>query len=281
MDGRDATDYHSVHGGKIMFSEMRRKKREMDTEAAESLLKCSRRGILAVNRDNMKIVIIHGQSHKGSTYHIAHMLAEKLDGEIKEFFLPRDFGEFCVGCTRCILESEKKCPHYEKLKPLTAAIDEADVIILASPVYVYHATGSMKAFLDHYGYRWMVHCPEESMFKKQGVCISTAAGAGMKSTNKDMMDSLLFWGVARIYQYGVSVAAVNWNGVSEKKKREIDIATSEIAKKIRNRSGNVKPGIKSRGMFMVMRFMQKIISNPKDVAYWEGKGWLGKEKPWE
>ena len=88
-----------------MFSEMRRKKREMDTEAAESLLKCSRRGILAVNGDNMKIVIIHGQSHKGSTYHIAHMLAEKLDGEIKEFFLPRDFGEFCVGCTRCILES--------------------------------------------------------------------------------------------------------------------------------------------------------------------------------
>lgn len=264
-----------------MFSEMRRKKREMDTEAAESLLKCSRRGILAVNRDNMKIVIIHGQSHKGSTYHIAHMLAEKLDGEIKEFFLPRDFGEFCVGCTRCILESEKKCPHYEKLKPLTAAIDEADVIILASPVYVYHATGSMKAFLDHYGYRWMVHCPEETMFKKQGVCISTAAGAGMKSTNKDMMDSLLFWGVARIYQYGVSVAAVNWNGVSEKKKRKIDKATSEIAKKIGNRSGNVKPGIKSRGMFMVMRFMQKIIANPKDVAYWEEKGWLGKERPWK
>ena len=115
------------------------------------------------NGDNMKIVIIHGQSHKGSTYHIAHMLAEKLEGEIKEFFLPRDFGEFCVGCTRCILESEKKCPHYEKLKPLTAAIDEADVVILGSPVYVYHAAGSMKAFLDHYGYRWMVHCPEESI----------------------------------------------------------------------------------------------------------------------
>ena len=46
---------------------------------------------------------------------------------------------------------------------MTDALDEADVIILASPVYVYHATGAMKAFLDHYGYRWMVHCPEESM----------------------------------------------------------------------------------------------------------------------
>ena len=85
-----------------------------------------------------------------------------------------------------------------------SAMDEADVIILASPVYVYHSTGAMKAFLDHYGYRWMVHSPEESMFKKQGVCISTAAGAGMKSTNKDMMDSLFFWGVAKRYQYGVN-----------------------------------------------------------------------------
>lgn len=34
-------------------------------------------------------------------------------GFIKEFFLPRDFGEFCVGCTKCFTESEKKCPHFE------------------------------------------------------------------------------------------------------------------------------------------------------------------------
>ena len=54
----------------------------------------------------MKIVIIHGQSHKGSTYHIAHMLAEKIGSDIKEFFLPKDFGEFCVGCTKCFTESE-------------------------------------------------------------------------------------------------------------------------------------------------------------------------------
>ena len=58
----------------------------------------------------MKTVIIHGQSHKGSTYNIAHMLGEKIGGELTEFFLPRDFGEFCTGCTRCFLEHESKCP---------------------------------------------------------------------------------------------------------------------------------------------------------------------------
>lgn len=228
----------------------------------------------------MKIVLIHGQSHKGSTYHIARMLAEKINGEIKEFFLPRDFGDFCIGCTQCFMESEKKCPHYEKLRPLTDAMDEADVIILASPVYVYHATGAMKAFLDHYGYRWMVHCPEESMFKKQGVCISTAAGAGMKPTNKDMMDSLFFWGVAKRYRYGVRTAAVNWNGVSEKKKRAIHKATAKMAKKIISNSGNVKPGIKTKGMFFAMHLLQKNGLNPRDAAYWKAKGWTGKKRPW-
>ena len=234
-----------------------------------------------MDRNNMKIVIIHGQNHKGSTYHIAHMLAEKINGNIKEFFLPRDFGDFCVGCTKCFMESEKKCPHYEKLKPLTAALDEADVIILASPVYVYHVTGAMKNFLDHYGYRWMLHRPEESMFEKQGVCISTAAGAGMKWTNKDMMDSLLFWGVAKRYKYGINVAAVNWNGVNEKKKSAIDKATSKIAGKIINNSANVKPGIKTKGLFWGMRFLQKIVSNPSDVEYWQAKGWMGKNRPWK
>ena len=39
----------------------------------------------------MKITIINGQNHKGSTRMIARELAEKLGGEISEFFLPRDF----------------------------------------------------------------------------------------------------------------------------------------------------------------------------------------------
>ena len=60
----------------------------------------------------MKTVIIHGQNHKGSTYNIAHMLAEKIGGEITEYFLPKDFGEFCLGCTQCFMVSETKCPHY-------------------------------------------------------------------------------------------------------------------------------------------------------------------------
>ena len=228
----------------------------------------------------MKVVIIHGQNHKGSTYQIAHMLAEKIGGELTEFFLPRDFGEFCIGCTQCFMVSETKCPHYEKLSPLTQAIDAADVIILASPVYVYHATGAMKAWLDHYGYRWMVHAPEESMFRKQGVCICTAAGAGVKTTLRDMADSLFFWGVARIYKYGTPVAATDWTQITDKKRREIERKTTAMAEQIRRRNGKVKPGLKTRGFFRIMSMMQKNGFNPRDVQYWKEKGWTAGKRPW-
>ncbi len=237
--------------------------------------------MVQTGRGTVKIILIHGQSHKGSTCHIARMLAKKLEGEITEIFLPRDFDAFCVGCTACFSKSETLCPHYEKLKPITEAIDAADVIILASPVYVYHATGAMKAFLDHYGYRWMVHRPEASMFRKQAVCISTAAGAGMKSTNKDMADSMFFWGVAKTYRYGAAVRATSWSSVSDRAKQRMERKTSALARKIRKNCGRVKPSVKTRAFFGIVRLLQKSGWNEADVNYWKAKGWTGKLRPWK
>lgn len=229
----------------------------------------------------MKIVMIHGQSHKGSTYQIGKKLADKLGGEVTEFFLPRDFGEFCTGCTSCFMKAETECPHSEKLRPLTEAMDGADVLILTSPVYVYHTTGSMKAFLDHYGYRWMVHRPEERMFRKQAVCITTAAGAGMKSTLKDMADSLFFWGVPKIYRYGQAVRATSYAHISGKIKQKIERRTNVLSSRIKKNNGKVKAGIKTRGFFLIMRLAHKNGFNEADDAYWREKGWLDRKRPWK
>ena len=228
----------------------------------------------------MTIVIIHGQSHEGSTCHIARMLAEKLQGEVREFFLPKDFGEFCRGCTACIVKEASCCPHYAKLRPLTEAIDAADVIIMASPVYVYHATGAMKAFLDHYGYRWMVHRPDARMFRKQAICIATAAGAGMGSTIKDMADSAFFWGCAKTYKLGFAVQATSWDGISPKIMASIEKKTDAIAKAVRSRCGKVKPGLKTKAFFLLMRMLQKNGWNEADKQYWYDQGWMEKKRPW-
>lgn len=232
----------------------------------------------------MKVVIINGQNHKGSTYKIGRILAEKITNaeDIKEIFLPRDMDEFCHGCTQCFTKDEKLCPHYDKLKPLTKMMDEADVLIFTSPVYVYHVTGSLKAFLDHYGYRWMIHRPEESMFKKQAIAISTAAGAGMKSTCKDILDSCFFWGIGKTYKYGVAVRATKWQEVAENIREDIEKKTTKIAKKVKANYGKIKPSIKTKIFFNVVRKLQEQKAwNKADRDYWQERGWDGKKRPWK
>lgn len=230
----------------------------------------------------MRICIINGQNHKGSTYHIGKMLADKLEGDMTEFFLPRDFGEFCCGCTNCFMKGEDACPHFEKLRSMTKAVDEADLLILTSPVYVFHCTGSMKAWLDHYGWRWIVHRPEEKMFSKRAVVISTAAGSGMRSANKDMKDSLTFWGIPKVYSIGKAVMACGWDDVSDKKKTAIEKQISHIVKKLKRDSFRPKVSIKGWFFFTAMHFANKMGSwNPADGEYWKAKGWTERKRPWK
>lgn len=231
----------------------------------------------------MKITVINGQNHKGSTYNLGKMLVEEFKGaDVKEFFLPKDFSDFCIGCATCFMKDETKCPHYNKLKPITDAIDDADLLIFTSPVYVYHATGQMKAFLDHYGWRWMVHRPEEKMFKKQAVIIATAAGAGMKSTIKDIKHSMFFWGVGKIYKFGVAVRAISFDEIPEKRLEKINNKLLRIAEKIRKKQANVKPKVTTRVVFSAMAFMNKKGGlNPADAEYWKNKGYTNGVKPWK
>ncbi|BDF04630.1 flavodoxin family protein [[Clostridium] hylemonae] len=230
----------------------------------------------------MKILMINGTMQKGSTYTIGKMFIERTASEedsVKELFLPKDMPEFCRGCAVCIRQDEKKCPDYLiYMRRITEMIDEADLLVFTSPVLVYHVSGQMKALLDHYGYRWMVHRPDASMFRKQAVCITTAAGAGMKKALRDMTDSLRYWGVARIYTYGVAVGG----GIDDTNREKIETAVHNLAGKIEHDASKVTPGLRVKILFYIMRFMQKRTGTTEtDKNYWEEKGWLGRNRPWK
>jgi len=232
----------------------------------------------------MIVTVVYGQEHHGSTYHAARLLAERLAGpaDIREIFLPRDLPEFCRGCGACLKAGEDACPHAARLRPLTAMLDEADVLILASPVYVYHVTGAMKSFLDHYAYRWALHRPEPAMFRKQAVCLTTAAGAGTRSACRDLRDSLFFWGVPRTYSCGFVVHALTWEHVTEETRRKIDRRTARLAETLRRRQGRLRPGLRQRLYFGVMRRLVRRESwNPADRAYWQRRGLLDARRFWE
>ncbi len=232
----------------------------------------------------MKITVIYGTEHKGSTYNIVQLFLKSLKNEIdeiNEFFMPKDMPHFCRGCSLCFMKGEEFCPHYKEVNIIEKAMERADLLIFSSPVYVYHTTGQMKALLDHFGYQWMVHRPNKSMFGKMALVVSTAAGAGMKSTVKDITDSLNFWGVAKVFKYKKAVAAINWEGVAHNKKEEIGKDVSNISAKIIKFSKNISPGIKVKAIFNVMRIVQKKGGfNQPDADYWKRQGWLGNVRPW-
>ena len=53
----------------------------------------------------------------------------------------------------------------------------------------------------------------------------------MKSTIKDISDSMFFWGISKVYKYGVAVKATSFESIDEKIKMKIDKKTTLLAKK--------------------------------------------------
>lgn len=233
----------------------------------------------------MNILMINGTGRKGSSYKIGKLFLQKIAKEedtVKELFLPKDMPEFCRGCGVCIREDEKKCPDYLiYMKRITELIDDADFLIFTTPTFCYHTTGQMKALLDHYGYRWMVHRPEASMFRKYALCIGTASTKGQRQAIKDIKDSLKWWGIKRIYTYGIALGTMEWEEVSEEIHQKIAFGIEATMQKIQAGYKEKLPDLSVRLRFALMRKMQKKSGNEADRAYWEEQGWLGRKRPWK
>ena len=144
-----------------------------------------------------------------------------------------------------------------------------------------HASASMKAFIDLTFTYWMSHRPRACMFSKKAVVISTAAGTGTKSAIKDITNTLFYWGVPYIREYGIAVQAMNWEQVSHEKKQKINADIAKLAKTVQH--AKIHVGIKTRFMFHIMRMMQikDLGSGESEKEYWKKNGWLDKKRPWK
>ncbi|MGN0403201.1 MAG: flavodoxin family protein [Acetatifactor sp.] len=229
----------------------------------------------------MKIVLIHGQNHRGSTWNIANILLQNLscEKEVTEFFLPRDLNHFCLGCYSC-LEDRDKCPFWEEKKTINDAIKEAELLVLTTPNYCMMPSAPMKAFLDLFYTNWMTHKPQEEMFSKRAVVITTAAGAGAGKAGKLVVNNLFNWGIPEVSRYGIAVNAMNWNMVPEKKKVKIEKDMCHLGRKLSKRS-HVHVGLKTRILFWFYGGMQKADwgASPQEKEYWKSRGWLDGKKP--
>lgn len=231
----------------------------------------------------MKIAMIHGQNHKGSSYRMGRMLIEKIPEpkDVVEFFLPRDLNHFCIGCYRGI-ENDADCPWYAEKRAIVSAMESADLLVFTTPTYCMSLSAPMKSFLDLTFTMWMSHRPRESMFQKRAVVLSASAGSSTKGAIQGITKSLFFWGVPEIHTYGARVMAMNWDSVKAGTKAKIERDMAKLAAKL---SKNTVPrvGLKTRFIFGLMANMQRAdwSASPVEKEYWRERGWLGHGRPWK
>ena len=231
----------------------------------------------------MKVLSIIGTGHKGNTRAVVDLFLDefkKENAEFDEIVLPNDFQNFCFGCANCILKGEETCPHYNMISPIISKIEDADLIILATPIFVGSCSSGLKALLDHMAYMWLVHRPKKSMFNKVGLIITSAGGSGVKQTVKLLKSNLFYWGVPCIYNYGVTTMKMGGNYCDYKDKDKIKKQVSKKAKKINKSLRKRKVGFKTKFFFNLFKMTQKNGWNKVDVDYWQEQGWLDGKKPY-
>ena len=122
----------------------------------------------------MKIIAFNGSPRKN--WNTATLLKKALEGAASngaetELIHLYDLNyKGCLSCFACKTKggtSYGRCPIQDDLAPIFKKVEEADAIILGSPIYLGRVTGEMASFLDRLLFQYEVYSePLESLFGK-------------------------------------------------------------------------------------------------------------------
>jgi multimeric flavodoxin WrbA len=230
------------------------------------------------------ILIIHASPRSnGCSSTIARNIAKKFEGaSLLEINLHKENLPYCNGCLNCVKKSIESCPHSDKTIAMRDKMLKADLIIVATPVYILHMTGQLKTFIDHYPSIFLMHRPEKSMFSKQLIIVTTAAGPVCKQTLKEISGIFTQFGISRIYKLGFAVASPSYNSIKKDKLLEIEKQCDRVIRKVKKNIFKPKVSLKIRFNFLIYKMVQKKFpASEADSKCWNENDWFNKGKPWK
>lgn len=242
----------------------------------------------------MQVCLIMAVSHQGCTAHIRDMFLERLtaqcpDAQVRQFVLPKDGPGFCLGCKQCFTKDISACPHHAVTGPIWQAMEDSELIVFIMPTYVFGVPAQLKALLDHFGGRWIVHQPSPAMLSKRALIIDQAAGAGLRPTVQLMRSNLNFWGVGAVKAITARMGDTDYAYVSPRVKAGLSKRMDRAIARVRDK-GAAKPGLKVKALYRGMAIGQRLIHQMQmkkgrpetsDHAYWQAQGWLKGRFPWK
>ncbi len=135
-----------------------------------------------------KIVILNGSPRKdGNTSILVNEFikgASKNDNEIEHISILDYKINGCLGCNACFNE-EKKCVQNDDMSEVYTKLKDADVLVVASPLYFFQLSGQLKCILDR------LHNPIRNSFLIKKLAFIGTSGSSKESafsSIKDMFD---------------------------------------------------------------------------------------------
>ncbi len=126
----------------------------------------------------IKTVIFNGSARKnGYTTKMIDSFKQHIKGEIFEVNCYREKNiSSCVDCRYCW--KNNSCAIKDDMQHIYEKVEEADIIILASPMYFHSVTGVMKSILDRFQVYWAGHVRgDHDKYKKKKGAILMCGGA--------------------------------------------------------------------------------------------------------
>ncbi|MDE6138384.1 MAG: flavodoxin family protein [Candidatus Gastranaerophilales bacterium] len=105
-----------------------------------------------------KVLIISSTPRKGGNSDILcdefQRGAQEAGNEVEKIFLRDKKINYCSGCGYCNTNDYTACSQKDDMNEILEKIVNADVIVMATPVYFYTMCGQMKTFIDRWCARY-------------------------------------------------------------------------------------------------------------------------------
>ena len=162
----------------------------------------------------MQILALVGSYRKhGNTARIVGLIAEQLQEqaarhaeklEVETLYLAHQDIAPCRGCRVCFDQGEELCPLQDDLPAVKAMMEEADALIIASPVYVHDVNGVVKNWIDRLAF--VCHRPEFA--DKCAYLVATVASSPTNHALRTLKIALSDWGYHIVGQAGFKIGAL-------------------------------------------------------------------------
>jgi multimeric flavodoxin WrbA len=229
----------------------------------------------------MKILALTSSyRRRGNTARIVEMVGTHLEAMAERHQEPLAFEllhiahmeiEMCRGCRTCFDRGEEACPLKDDVPTIRAKIDEADGVILASPVYVDDVNGVAKTLLDRLAYV----CHRPAFAGKCAYPIATVADSPTSHALRTMNLALRTWGFHILGQAGFKMGALmpddgmrsRYEGKTRRIAQTLFRAVSE--------ERFLRPSFLSLMIFRIQQLSwREVPRDTLDYGYWEKQGWF-------